>query len=112
MVENTTATAIERDAEKGAGARGARTVDLIVVGVILAAALAAFALYFWRLAMGDVAGADGVTPLIFALSCVYLCFEAPRHRTVGIRAVTALANVDATLLCAWALVQIVRVLAS
>lgn len=112
MAENTAAAAIERDAERSAGARDPRTADLIVVGVILVAALSAFALYFWRLATGDAAGAGGVTPLIFALSCVYLCFEAPRRRTAGVRAVTALANVDAVLLCAWALVQIVQVLVS
>lgn len=112
MAENTIAASIEKDAEKNAGARDPRTADLIVVGVVLVAALAAFALYFWRLVTGDAARADGVTPLIFALSCVYLCFEAPRRRTAGVRAIAALASVDAVLLCAWALVQIVQVLVS
>ena len=46
---------------------------------------------------------------LFALSCVYLCFEAPRRRTAGVRAVSVLAGVDAVLLCAWALVQVVQV---
>lgn len=43
------------------------------------------------------------------ISCVYLCFEAPRRRTAGVRAVSALAGVDAVLLCAWALVQVAQV---
>lgn len=101
----TTAASIERSGVR----EDARSADLFVVGAVLVAALAAFALYFWRLAAGDAAGADGVTPLLFALSCVYLCFEAPRRRTAGVRAVSALAGVDAVLLCAWALVQVVQV---
>ena len=108
MTEST-AAAIEKDAEEGSGAEDLRPADLAVVGIILVAALAAFALYFWRLATGDAAGADGVTPLLFALSCVYLCFEAPRRRTAGVRAVSVLAGVDAVLLCAWALIQVVQV---
>ena len=105
----TTAAAIEKDVERGAATEDPRPADLFVVGAVLVAALAAFALYFWRLAAGDAAGADGVTPLLFALSCVYLCFEAPRRCTAGVRAVSALAGVDAVLLCAWALVQVVQV---
>ena len=105
----TTAAAIEKDVERGAATEDPCPADLFVVGAVLVAALAAFALYFWRLAAGDAAGADGVTPLLFALSCVYLCFEAPRRRTAGVRAVSALAGVDAVLLCAWALVQVVQV---
>ena len=31
------------------------------------------------------------------------------RRTAGVRAVSALASVDAVLLCAWALVQVVQV---
>ena len=100
----TTAASIERSGVR----EDARPADLFVVGAVLVAALAAFALYFWRLA-ADAAGAGGVTPLLFALSCVYLCFEAPRRRTAGVRAVSALAGVDAVLLCAWALVQVVQV---
>lgn len=109
---DTTAAAIDKDVERSAGAEDPRRADLFVVGIILVAALAAFALYFWRLATGDAAGADGVTPLLFALSCVYLCFEAPRRRTAGVRAVSVLASVDAVLLCAWALVQVVQVVLS
>ena len=106
---DTAAAAIDKDVVRGEGAEDPRRADLFVVGVILVAALGAFALYFWRLATGDAGGADGVTPLIFALSCVYLCFEAPRRRTAGVRAVGALAGVDAVLLCAWALVQVAQV---
>lgn len=108
MADTATAT-IDKDAEGSAGAEDPRRADLFVVGAILVAALGAFALYFWRLATGGAAGADGVTPLIFALSCVYLCFEAPRRRTAGVRAISALMSVDAVLLCAWALVQVVQV---
>lgn len=106
---DTATAAIDKDVEGSEGVEGQRRADLFVVGVILVAALGAFALYFWRLATGDAMGADGVTPLIFALSCVYLCFEAPRRRTAGVRAVSALAGVDAVLLCAWALVQVAQV---
>lgn len=101
----TTAASIERSGVR----EDARPADFFVVGALLVAALAAFALYFWRLATGDAMGADGVTPLIFALSCVYLCFEAPRRRTAGVRAVCVLAGVDAVLLCAWALIQVAQV---
>lgn len=106
---DTATAAIDKDVEGSEGVEDPRLADLFVVGAILVAALAAFALYFWRLASGDSVGADGVTPLVFALSCVYLCFDAPRRRTAGVRAVGALASVDAVLLCAWALVQVAQV---
>ena len=106
---DTTAAAIDKDIERSEGVEDPRRADIFVVGVILVAALGAFALYFWRLATGDSGGADEVTPLLFALSGVYLCFEAPRRRTAGVRAVSALAGVDAVLLCAWALVQVAQV---
>ena len=53
----TTAAAIEKDVERGAATEDPRPADLFVVGAVLVAALAAFALYFWRLAAGDAAGA-------------------------------------------------------
>lgn len=81
-------------------------------GALLCVALVTFVAYFVRLAAGDASGADEVTPLLFALSCVYLCFEAPRTRTRGVRALAVLASVDGCLLVCWALVQIVQVLLS